>query len=211
MRWCSCGSARRPVSLRTLSRRVRVHSMMTVWWVGEGHSGRSRVTNSQSARVRVRERGRKGPGGRTVEREDRASERVEVRPVDDLAHEREHEREKVEHDVVLGVLLQCLDACALDGPAAEPHGAFDNNGADHGGERNGWDVRLFEVRVEETLGGLDEDLEERRDHEDGEDENAERLHPGEGVREWDQPLGTLSESRTAAVRRATAHRCLPAG
>jgi hypothetical protein len=46
MRWCSSGGARWPVSFRTFSRRVEVHSMMTArvkggeQWIDQEGSGR---------------------------------------------------------------------------------------------------------------------------------------------------------------------------
>jgi len=121
--------------------------------------------------------------GRTVEREDGAAERVEVRPLDELADVGEEEREDVEDDVVLGVLLQRLDGCALDGPAREPDGALDDDRANHGRDGDGREVCLLEVPVAQSLDRLDEDLEEARDHGDGEDEDAERFHPVRGEEE----------------------------
>ena len=64
-----------------------------------------------------------------VQAEQDAADRVEVLPAEQLADEREQQREKVEHDIVLGVLRECLHARRLDRPAPEPHDQLCKNRA----------------------------------------------------------------------------------
>lgn len=130
-----------------------------------------RVRRGQNEVKQMRERGRLA-----VERQYGASDRVEILEVDQRADEREQDRKHVEDAIRLGVLLQRLDRGRLDRAARDPYESLDDDRRAHDGERDPPERLLDEVVVEDPLDRFDKDLEERRDHEDGKDQHAERFH-----------------------------------
>lgn len=78
--------------------------------------------------------------------------------------------------------LQGSDARVPDQAAPDPARTLDDDGAGHDG--NGRDAELddFVLGAGEALDTLEGDLAKGRDHDDGKDEDAQRLEAGRGMR-----------------------------
>ena len=76
-----------------------------------------------------------------------------------------------------GMHLQGSDTGVVNQTAPHPAAPLDNDSADHSG--NGWDAELDDlvVRAGKSLNTLEENLAERRDHDDGKDQDTHWLKP----------------------------------
>jgi hypothetical protein len=100
-----------------------------------------------------------------------------IKPPDSskVSDEREEDGEGVEDDVGHGVLCECLDRGVADEAAPEPAEALDDDGGRHDGDGGNGERDNGVVGTRETRETFDADLAEGRDHDDGEDEDADGL------------------------------------